>query len=174
MPWRPRSTPPGQHRAVLLDEVLDVLNPQPGQVVVDCTVGWAGHATELLRRVGPTGRLIGIDFDPDNLPRAAERLQAVGGSFTLHQGNFAGLQGVLAAEGLTQGDMVLADLGMSSMQVDDPERGFSYVRDGPLDMRMDRTRGRSAAQLLASISEEELREALRELGDEPDARRIAV
>src|SRR5207253_3941632 len=108
------------------------------------------------------------------LPRAAERLQAIGGSFTLHQGNFAGLQSVLAAEGLTQGDMVLADLGMSSMQVDDPERGFSYVRDGPLDMRMDRTRGRSAAQLPATISEPELAQALRTLGDEPEAEAIAA
>lgn len=159
---------------MLLEQVLAALAPQPGEVAVDCTVGWAGHATELLRRVAPGGRLIAVDLDPDNLPRAAERLQAIGGSFTLQQGNFAGLQGVLAAAGLTQVDMVLADLGMSSMQVDDPERGFSYVRDGPLDMRMDRTRGRSAAQLLATIAEEELREALRELGDEPDARRIAA
>jgi 16S rRNA (cytosine1402-N4)-methyltransferase len=171
---RQRSTPAGEHRAVLLQEVLAVLDPQPGQVVVDCTVGWAGHAALLLRRVGPEGRLVGIDFDPDNLPRARERLEEVGFPFALHHGNFAGLPAVLAAEGLSGVDLLLADLGMSSMQVDDAERGFSYVRDGPLDMRMDRTRGRTAAELLASIPEDELAEALRTLGDEPAAARIAA
>src|SRR5262249_46662577 len=164
----------GEHRPVLLDEVLAALDARPGQVVVDCTVGWAGHAVELLRRVGPTGRLVGIDFDPDNLPRARERLEALGHPFSLHHGNFAGVQTVLAAEGITAADAVLADLGMSSMQVDDAERGFSYVRDGPLDMRMDRSRGRTAAQLLAVLSEDDLRQALRDLGDEPEAERIAA
>jgi 16S rRNA (cytosine1402-N4)-methyltransferase len=154
--------------------VLGVLDPQPGGVVVDCTVGWGGHAVELLRRVGPHGRLIGIDFDPENLPRAREQLAALGLPFTLHQGNFAGLPAILAMEGLPAADLILADLGMSSMQVDDPERGFSYRRDGPLDMRMDRSRGRTAAQLLATISEPELSQALRDLGDEPEAERIAA
>lgn len=169
-----RSTPAGQHRPVLLREVLTALAPQPGQTVVDCTVGWAGHALELLRQVGPQGRLIGIDFDADNLPHARQRLQEVGFPFSLHHGNFAGLPAILAAEGLSAVDGVLADLGMSSMQVDDPERGFSYVRDGPLDMRMDRSRGRTAAELLATISEDKLREALRDLGDEPEVEAIAA
>ena len=84
-----RSTPQGEHRPVLLNEVLAALDPKPGQVVVDCTVGWAGHAAELLNRVGPTGRLVGFDLDPDNLPRARARLEALGHPFTLHQGNFA-------------------------------------------------------------------------------------
>lgn len=154
--------------------MLAVLAPQPGEIVVDCTVGWAGHAVELLRQVGPQGRLIGIDFDPDNLPRARERLEAVGFPFRLHQGNFAGLPAILAAEGLAAVDCVLADLGISSMQVDDPERGFSYARDGPLDMRMDRSRGRTAAQLLATISEQELARALHDLGDEPHAEAVAA
>src|SRR5947209_836640 len=117
-----RSTPPGQHRPVLLEEVLAALAPQPGEVAVDATVGWAGHAAELLRRVGPGGRLIGIDLDGENLPHARERLAAVGLPFALHQGNFAGLPAVLAAEGVGAADMILADLGMSSMQVDDPDR----------------------------------------------------
>jgi 16S rRNA (cytosine1402-N4)-methyltransferase len=169
-----RSTPKGEHRPVLLEGVLAVLNPQPGQVVVDCTVGWAGHAVELLRRIGTTGRLIGLDLDRENLPRARERLTAVGYPFALHHGNFAGLPAVLAAEGLETVDTILADLGMSSMQVDEEERGFSYVRDGPLDMRMDRTRGRTAAELLATISESDLHQALEELGDEPEATRIAA
>jgi 16S rRNA (cytosine1402-N4)-methyltransferase len=169
-----RSTPPGQHRPVLLDEALAALVPAEGSVVVDCTVGWAGHSAELLRRVGPSGRLIGLDLDPDNLPRARERLEAVGFPFGLHHSNFAGLPAVLAAEGVPAVDGVLADLGMSSMQVDDPERGFSYSRDGPLDMRMDRTRGRPASEVLATISHEELAGALREWGDEPDAERVAA
>jgi 16S rRNA (cytosine1402-N4)-methyltransferase len=170
----PRSTPPGEHRPVLLDEVLAALAVAPGAVVVDCTVGWAGHAVELLRRAGPTGRLIGLDLDADNLPRARQRLAETGLPFSLHHGNFAALLAVLAAEGLPAVDAVLADLGMSSMQVDDSSRGFSYARDGPLDMRMDRSRGRTAAQVLASIAEADLAKALRELGDEPEAERVAA
>src|SRR5579884_4017815 len=169
-----RSTPHGEHRPVLLDEVVAALDPRPGQVVVDCTVGWAGHAAELLRRVGPSGRLIGLDFDADNLPRARARLEPLGGPFALHHGNFAGLPTVLASEGASAADAVLADRGMSRRQVDDAERGFSYVRDGPLDMRMDRSRGRTAAQLLATVSEQELARVLREWGDEPEAERIAA
>jgi 16S rRNA (cytosine1402-N4)-methyltransferase len=169
----PRSTPPGEHRPVLLDEVLAALAVGPGVVVVDCTTGWAGHSVELLRRAGPTGRLIGLDLDADNLPHARERLGAVGFPFSLHHGNFASLPTVLAAEGATAVDAILADLGMSSMQVDDAERGFSYVRDGPLDMRMDRTRGRTAAQVLATISQTDLAQALNDYGDEPDAARVA-
>jgi 16S rRNA (cytosine1402-N4)-methyltransferase len=169
----PRSTPAGEHRAVLLDEVLSLLDPPPGGVVVDCTTGWAGHACELLRRVGPAGRLVALDLDPENLEAARPRLAEVGHPFSTHHMNFAGLAGVLAAEGLDRADAVLADLGMSSMQVDDAGRGFSYVRDGPLDMRMDRTRGRTAAELLASIEPEELARSLSELGDEPAADRLA-
>lgn len=174
MPRRPRSTAAGEHRPVLLQHVLTALDPQPGEVVIDCTAGWAGHSVELLQRVGPTGCLIGLDLDAENLPRARERLDAVGFPFHLHHGNFAGVQAALAAQGLTAADTVLADLGMSSMQVDDAERGFSYSRDGPLDMRMDRSRGRSAAELLATINEAELRDALATLGDEPEAARIAA
>ncbi len=169
-----RSTPPGEHRPVLQEAVLDALGPRPGQVVVDCTVGRAGHSVELLRRVGPDGLLIGLDLDAENLPGARERLEAVGHPFRLHHANFAALPIVLAAEGLTTVDAVLADLGMSSMQVDDPERGFSYSRDGALDMRMDRSRGRTAAELLATMPEDELRDALATLGDEPEAARIAA
>jgi 16S rRNA (cytosine1402-N4)-methyltransferase len=169
MPRPQRSTLPGQHRPVLLDEVLETLDPRPGEIVVDCTVGWAGHAVELFKRVGPTGLFIGLDLDRDNLPHAEKRLAQVGYPFHLHHANFAGVNGILASHGLAGADMVLADLGMSSMQVDDPERGFSYVRDGPLDMRMDRTRGRGAAELLATITEQDLRTALSELGDEPAA-----
>lgn len=158
----------------MLDEVLAVLDPRPGAVVVDATLGFAGHAQELLRRVGPTGRLIGLDRDAEHLPQAREKLEAIGHPFALHHANFAGLPAVLAAEGVEAVDCLLADLGMSSMQVDDAERGFSYRRDGPLDMRMDRSRGQTAAQLLATIDEAELAQALAGLGDEPDAAHIAA
>jgi len=169
-----RSTPAGEHRPVLLDAVLAALDPRPGQVAVDCTVGWAGHGVEILRRLGPTGLLIGFDWDADNLPKARERLEAVGFPFQLHHANFAALPTILQEQGRERVDMILADLGMSSMQVDDPERGFSYRRDGPLDMRMDRSRGRTSAQLLASISEKDLATALREFGDEENADVIAA
>jgi 16S rRNA (cytosine1402-N4)-methyltransferase len=152
---------------------MQALSPRPGEVMVDCTLGWAGHSRELLRAVAPEGLLIAVDLDADNLSRAEEPLQMVDGRFVLHHGNFAGLANVLAELNVPGVDGLIADLGMSSMQVDDAERGFSYSRDGPLDMRMDRSRGRTAAQLLATISEGELAEALRELGDEPEAERIA-
>jgi len=168
-----RSTPHGEHRPVLLNEVLETLDPRPGMIVVDCTVGWAGHGAEILLRIGPSGLLIGLDMDAENLPKARERLEPIGHPFHLHHSNFAGLQQVLATHGLTRVDAILADLGMSSMQVDDPDRGFSYSRDGALDMRMDRSRGQTAAQLLATISKAELIEHLVDLGDEPDADTIA-
>ena len=154
----------------MLDEVLDVLDPKPGEVVVDCTIGFAGHAVELLRRVGPGGRLFGFDLDAANLATAREKLAAVGLPFDLHHGNFAGLAAVLV-DGC---DCLLADLGMSSMQVDDAQRGFSFARDGPLDMRMDTSRGRTAADLLNTMTEADLAAAFRELGDEPQASQIAA
>ena len=169
-----RSTPHGEHRPVLLRDVLQVLDPKPGMIVVDCTVGWAGHSVELLQRVGPDGLLIGLDMDAENLPKARERLSAIGHPFHLHHSNFAGIQHALAEHGIQQVDAILADLGMSSMQVDDSERGFSYARDGALDMRMDRTRGQTAAQILATVSKEELAETLQRFGDEPHAELIAA
>jgi 16S rRNA (cytosine1402-N4)-methyltransferase len=169
-----RSTPPGGHRPVLSAEVLAALEPRPGEVAVDCTLGSGGHAVELFRGVTPGGRLIAFDLDPANLPAAREKLSAVGTGFTLHHGNFAGLPTALAAEGLDGCDCLVADLGMSSMQVDDAGRGFSFARDGPLDMRMDPTRGRTAAELLNTLPADELAAAFRDLGDEPQADRIAA
>jgi 16S rRNA (cytosine1402-N4)-methyltransferase len=169
-----RSTPPGAHRPVMLDEVLAALDPKPGDVVVDCTLGFGGHAAELLRRAGPTGRLIGLDLDAANLPPARERLAATSSNFELHHANFAGFPAALSAAGLDGCDCLMADLGMSSMQVDDPDRGFSFMRDGPLDMRMDRTRGRTAAELLNTLPADDLTAALRDLGDEPEAEKIAA
>lgn len=158
---RVRSTPPGGHRPVLFDEVFAVLQPQPGQVAIDCTLGAAGHAAELLRRVGPGGKLIACDLDPGNHDAARTILDPIGHPYELHATNFAGIAALLP----DGADVVLADLGVSSMQIDDANRGFSYMRDGPLDMRMDPSRGRTAAQLLAAMSEEELAQMLDELGD---------
>ncbi len=162
-----------RHIPVLLDAVIDRLAPSPGNTLVDCTVGLGGHSAELLSRIRPGGRLIGFDFDASNLELARARLMAIGGEFQLHQGNFAGLTNTLAAEGIDQVDGVLADVGVASPQIDDPSRGFSYRHDGPLDMRMDRTRGQSAADLINTIAPDRLAQALRDMGDEEDADKIA-
>jgi 16S rRNA (cytosine1402-N4)-methyltransferase len=175
--WRKRvrrSTDPGAHKPVLLAEVLAALNPQPGHTLADCTLGFAGHSAELLARIAPDGLLVALDLDAGNIEPARTKLEAVGGLFALHHTNFAGLPTALATEGVSHVDGVLADLGMSSMQVDDRDRGFSFMRDGPLDMRMDRTRGRTAAELLSALSEDELAACFRDLGDEPQADAIAA
>ena len=162
-----------RHVPVLLEELMRVLHPRLGQVIVDCTLGLGGHSAEILRRLGTTGKLIGIDFDPANIALAEANLQKISRNFSLHHTNFAGIAAVLATEGLTQVDAVLADIGVASTQIDDPGRGFSYKKPGPLDMRMDPTRGKPASELLQRMSEEEIREALLELGDETDAPKIA-
>ena len=158
------------HVPVLLSEVLEILDPKPGQLVVDCTVGLGGHSLELLKRVSPGGTLVGLDLDPRNLDIARPRLEEAGGSFELHHANFAGLLKVLAGR---KADALLADLGVSSPHLDDPARGFSLRRPGPLDMRLDPTRGPTAADLVNRMGERELADAIYELGDEGDSRRIA-
>ena len=162
-----------RHVPVMLEEVVGALRLREGMVVVDCTVGLGGHSGEILKRIGTDGRLIGIDFDPANLAVARERLGRVARNFLLHHGNFAGIVTVLASEGIERVDGVLADVGVASTQIDDPARGFSYKKAGPLDMRMDPTRGVPASALIARMSEGELAEALLELGDETDAGAIA-
>lgn len=162
-----------RHVPVMLQEVLDAVGPRSGQTVVDCTVGLGGHSSELLRRVSPGGRLIGLDLDPANLEAARSRLAAVGGEYVLRHSNFAALPNVLGELGIERVDAVVADLGISSPHVDDPARGFSYRRPGPLDMRMDPTRGEPAWVLLGRMSEKEIADALYELGDETDSRKIA-
>ena len=168
-----RSTPEGNHLPVLLDEVIRFLNPQEGEVAVDCTLGNGGHALALLSRLGPSGRLIACDLDGLQLPEVTQLLHAYQSQCEIHHGNFAGISSMIFATSMDGCDCLLADLGMSSMQVDDRERGFSFRRTGPLDMRMDRSRGNTAAELLQTISEEELTQAFRELGDEPQAEAIA-
>ncbi len=169
-------TPAGTHRPIMVEEVLRCFRPRPGDVAVDCTLGGGGHARAILERVQPGGRLIGLDVDPIELPRTEARLRAAGfgpETFVAHHRNFAGLPQVLAAEGLAAADLILADLGVSSMQLDNPDRGFNYKEPGPLDMRMNPSRGRSASQLLARVSESALARLLHENADEPHANLIA-
>src|SRR5207244_12692646 len=118
--------------------------------------------------------VIGLDLDAAHLARAETRLAEVGHPFSLHHLNFAGVRQALSDAGADRADGVLADLGVSSMQIDDPGRGFSYMRDGPLDMRMDPSRGKTAAELLATLPEAELARAFAEYGDEPRADAIAA
>ncbi|OGV74694.1 MAG: 16S rRNA (cytosine(1402)-N(4))-methyltransferase [Lentisphaerae bacterium RIFOXYB12_FULL_65_16] len=170
-------TPAGTHRPIMVAEVLDVLAPRPGDVAADCTLGYGGHAQALLARLLPGGRLLGLDADPLELPKTEARLRAAGFGpdvFTAHRSNFAGLPQVLAAAGLTGVDLLLADLGVSSMQIDDPARGFSVKFNGPLDMRMNPSRGQPASALLEKIRPEKLAELLRENADEPHAEELAT
>ncbi|HYE18420.1 MAG TPA: 16S rRNA (cytosine(1402)-N(4))-methyltransferase RsmH [Tepidisphaeraceae bacterium] len=213
-----------RHIPVMLRPVLDVLRPRPGDVLVDCTLGLGGHTAALAARVGPTGRVIATDFDPNNIALARGRLEALGARVTTHphdisprlepivsdlgdlnkpgqsaralpeapprirphpdsdralapvdlfNTNFAALPAVLRDANVHRIHGLLADVGVASTQIDDPARGFSYRKPGPLDMRMDPSRGQPASALLARLSERELAQAFLELGDETDAPEIA-
>ncbi len=169
-------TPAGSHRPIMVAEVLTVLALQPGEHVADCTLGFGGHAQELLAHLAPGGRLIGLDVDPIEQPKTTARLRAAGWTedvFTAIRSNFAGLPKVLAELGLDGVDAVLADLGVSSMQLDDPARGFTFKTDSPLDLRLNPTRTPSAADWLAQVSAATLASALRENSDEPYAEVLA-
>jgi len=166
-------TPAGAHVPVLVEEVMACLRPQPGEIVVDCTIGYGGHAREFLRRIAPGGRLIGLDVDAAELERTRVRLGQTEVPVGFHHSNFAGIAKVLSQEKLDGCDVLFADLGVSSMQIDDPERGMSYKQEGPLDLRMDDRLRQTGADLLQSLSEEELARALWELSDEPDYLEIA-
>jgi 16S rRNA (cytosine1402-N4)-methyltransferase len=155
---------------------MEILAPRPGQVAVDATLGHGGHALELLRALLPGGRLYGLDADPIELPRTEARLRAAGippGSLVVRRTNYAALPQLLAAEDVAGVDCVLADLGVSSMQLDDPARGFSYKLDGPLDLRMNPRRGEPASALLARLTEQQLAALLIENADQPRADQIA-
>ncbi len=169
-------TPAGMHRSVMLQEILDVLSPQPGEIGIDCTLGFGGHATELWKRVQPDGKLFAFDVDPIELPKTEARLRAQlqpGDSLVITHANFAGLRKTLHRHNLEGVDFILADLGVSSMQLDDPSRGFSFKKDGPLDLRMNPRKGQSAADWLASASPARLAKALQEHADEPRAEWLA-
>lgn len=170
-------TPAGTHRPIMVAEIIEVLSPRPGGIAVDCTLGYGGHAQELLPRLQPGGRLLGLDADPLELPKTEARLRALGFGvdvFTAHRSNFAGLPQTLVAAGLRGADIILADLGVSSMQIDDPARGFSVKHDGPLDMRMNPRRGQPASALLEKIRPAALAALLVENADEPNAVPLAA
>lgn len=170
-------TPAGTHRPIMVSEILEVLAPQPGESAADCTLGYGGHAEQLLARLQPGGRLLGLDADPIELPKTEARLRQLGfgaGAFTAHRSNSAGLPQVLAAAGLSSVDIVLADLGVSSMQIDDPTRGFSVKHEGPLDMRMNPQRGSAVSVLLEKIGGAPLADLLIANADEPNAATLAT
>jgi 16S rRNA (cytosine1402-N4)-methyltransferase len=161
------------HDPVLLVEVLEQLNPQPGQVFVDCTLGRAGHSREIARRLGPAGLLIGLDADPRNLQYAAARLADAGCPTRLFHANFAELPEVLKEVGRGKVDGVLADLGLSTNQLFDESYGLSFARDMPLDMRIDPRTRQTAADLVNHMREADLANVLYELAQERYSRRIA-
>lgn len=178
-------TPAGQHVPILVEEVLAALAPAPGERGVDATLGWGGHARGILERLAPrasddgaAGSLLALDADPLELERTTRRLAEAGFGpprLLVRRTNFAALGAALHEVGWGDGvDFVLADLGVSSMQIDDPARGFSFKLEGPLDMRMNPARGLSAAQWLERASRAEVERVLRDNADEPHAARLAA
>ena len=158
------------HRPVMVDRVTELLRPRPGGTYVDATLGLGGHAERLLEA---GGRVVGLDRDPQALALARERLAWAGERLVTRKASFADLRAVAEELGLAAVDGVLYDLGVSSLQLDEPERGFSYRYDAPLDMRMDPTQGPSAADVLATYPTAELARILRDYGEERFAKRIA-
>ena len=165
-------TPAGTHRPIMVAEILEVLAPKPGDIAVDGTLGYGGHTQEILAKILPGGKLIGLDQDPIELPKTEARLRALGFDekvFTAHRSNFAGLPQILAAQEIAGADLILADLGVSSMQIDDPARGFSVKFSGSLDMRMNPQRGQPVSALLEKIQPSALAQLLMQNADEPKA-----
>ncbi len=161
------------HIPVMLAEALQYLAPRPGGVYVDCTLGAGGHAAGIAARLGPSGRLIGLDQDPAALQAAGERLRGLPPRVDFARANFSRLGAVLAELGAGPVDGLLADFGMSSMQMDDAARGFSFAAEGPLDMRMDPSQELTAAQVVNQFGEQELADLIFQYGEERRSRRIA-
>ncbi len=161
------------HLPVMVDEVIESLAPAPGSLHIDATVGGGGHSRRILEANSPDGRLLGLDADRAAIARARQRLAAFGERAMLRQANFEQLGEVAGAEGFVPADGVLFDLGLSSHQLADTERAFSFYAEGPLDMRFDPSRGIPASEVIANSNEEELGNLFRRYGEEPHARRIA-
>lgn len=170
-------TPAGQHVPILVKEILEVLKLRSGSRVVDATLGYGGHTRALLKAIKPDGLVLGLDRDPVELAKTEQRLRGEGwdeSSFVARRTNYAGLLKAMGEVSWDAGaDAVLADLGVSSMQIDDPGRGFSFKLEGPLDMRMNPRQGASAREWLQQVSEEKLTVALTENADEPQAATLA-
>lgn len=170
----PSLTPEARaHEPVLLREVLALLDLEPGEIVVDGTLGRGGHALEISKRIGTKGRLIGIDQDPDAIQRAKQNLKAFSQADYI-QGNFSELDGILKCLNLNAVDAVLLDVGISTEQLEEVSRGFSFLKEGPLDMRMDPGRALRARDLVNDLSQGELEKLFRTYGQERWARRIAT
>ena len=168
------STPAGMHISIMVKEILDFLEIRPGQQGLDCTLGYGGHSRKMLEKLEGEGRLVGLDIDPIESEKTVKRLRAAGFSedtFQFRLMNFANIDKV--AEEFGQFDFVLADLGVSSMQIDNPKRGFSFKVDGPLDLRLNQEAGISAAERLDTITREELAGMLYENSDEPYCEELA-
>ena len=161
------------HLPVMVEEVLESLSPAPGSFQIDATVGGGGHSRPILEATSPDGRLLGLDADRAAIARTRERLAGFSQRVTLRQANFEQLAHVAAETGFDHADGILFDLGLSSYQLADAERAFSFRAEGPLDMRFDTSRGVPASTLLAELGERELVDLFRRLGEEPHARRIA-
>lgn len=165
-------TPAGSHVPIMVDECLQALALQPGMTGVDCTLGYGGHARRILEKIAPGGFLLGLDQDPVELPRTEARMRAAGHGpdvFAAVRSNYAGIAKALAGHGIAETDFIFADLGCSSMQFDDPSRGFSFKNEGPLDMRMNPHRGLPASAWLERVTDDALTGVLRDHSDEPQA-----
>ncbi len=162
-----------RHQTVLLSECVEAIVKDPNGIYVDCTLGGGGHSAAILEKLGPQGRLIGIDRDPAAVEAAAVRLARFASQIQLVQGNFAELDVLLTRLGVGKINGILFDLGVSSPQLDQPQRGFSYMNDGPLDMRMNPAQSLSAHRVVNEYSEDELTGVIIEYGEERWARRIA-
>jgi 16S rRNA (cytosine1402-N4)-methyltransferase len=161
-------TPAGMHRSICVDEIIEILKVTPGQTGYDATLGYGGHSLELLKRLTPGGKLYATDVDPFELPRTKERLSSYGYGedvLLIRKMNFSGIDQIAAEAGPL--NFVLADLGVSSMQIDNPERGFSFKTEGPLDLRLNPKSGISAAAFLKKVTAERLEELFIENSDEP-------
>jgi 16S rRNA (cytosine1402-N4)-methyltransferase len=174
-------TPAGSHRPICLNEILQILKPNPGQIILDATLGHGGHSQELLKNIIPGGTLIALDQDPIERPKTEKRLrdlmmtqQIPQENFVVGGINFAEARSFLRQNNFAQVDAVLADLGLSSMQIDTPERGFSFKVDAPFDLRMNPARGVPASEILTKLSIKELVLVLSENADEPHAEQIAA
>ena len=167
-------TPAGMHRSICIDEIIEFLKIVPGQIGLNATLGYGGHSVEMIKCLLPGGRLYAIDVDPFELPRTRERLAALGYGpevVDIRKMNFSGIDQIASEAGPL--NFVLADLGVSSMQIDNPERGFSFKVEGPLDLRLNPKSGKSAATLLKNISQHQLEDLFVENSDEPYADIIA-
>ena len=163
-----------EHVPVMVQAVIDYLVAVDGGIYLDCTVGAGGHAKEILKATSPHSRLIGMDVDHKALALASENLSPYGDRVSLVHGNFANLSQILSQQGVSEVDGVLMDVGVSSLQLDVPDRGFSFMRSGPLDMRMDQTTGQPVSRDLSEMDASELAEIIREYGEERWAKRIAA